>query len=176
MTYDQRHSLLSRSNLQTLTQASKNSYARKFRKVQILIQKLILILRKNSPFQEGVISEIYQRPDKSFFKDPQELEGLVYTGNLVQKFLPKQADIDKILKRIQRNVLRGPHLPVAIKEIQAGYLVSPYFRDIYLYLAQNKLSSTKTVIQKVEALAEKYILWDSYCLNLSLLQKRKQLC
>ena len=39
---------------------------------------------ENSPFQEGVISEAYQRPNKSFFQEPQELEGLVNTGNLVQ--------------------------------------------------------------------------------------------
>ena len=44
-----------------------------------------------------------------------------------------------------------------MKEIQAGYLISPYFKDLYLYLAQNKLPSTKTAIQKVET-AEKYIL------------------
>ena len=46
-----------------------------------------------------------------------------------------------------------------IKEILAGYFVSPYF--IYLYLAQNKLPSTKAAFQKVETLAEKYILLDS---------------
>ena len=105
--------------------------------------------------------ETYQRPDKSFFQEPQELESHIYAGRLVQKFLPKQADIDKILKVIQRMVLQGSHLPVTIKEIQAGYLVSPYFKDIYLYLAQNKLPSTRTTIQKVETLAEKYILLDS---------------
>ena len=105
---------------------------------------------ENSPFKEGVISEIYQRSDKSFFQEPQELEGLVNTCRLVQKFLPKQADKDKILNIIQRKVLKGTHLPVAIKEIQEGCLVSPYFKDIYLYLAQNKLPSTKTTIQKVE--------------------------
>ena len=75
--------------------------------------------------------------------------------------MPKQADTDKILKVIERKVLRGTHLSVAMKEIQAGYLTNPYFKDIYLYLAQNKLPSTKTAIQKVEALAEKYILLDS---------------
>ena len=48
-----------------------------------------------------------------------------------------------------------------IKEIQAGYLNSSYFKDIYLYLAQNKLPSSKAGIRKVEALAEKYILLDS---------------
>ena len=78
------------------------------------------------------------------------------TGKLVQKFLPKQADIDKILKIIQRNV----HLPVAIKEILAGYLISPYSKDIYLYLAQNKMPNTKTATHRVETLAQKYILLD----------------
>ena len=46
------------------------------------------------------------------------------------------------------------HLPVEVKEIQAGYLSSPHFKDIYLCLAQNKLPTVKAVIRKVEALAE----------------------
>ena len=82
-------------------------------------------------------------------------------GRLVQKFLPKQADMDKILKVIQRKVLKRTHLPITLQEIQAGYLVIPFFKDIYLFLSQNKLPSTKIVIQKVEMLAEKYILLDS---------------
>ena len=76
-------------------------------------------------------------------------------GRLIQKFLLKQADIDKILKLIQCKVIKGTNLPVTIKEIQAGYLVSSYFRDIYLYLAQNKLPSNKAAIKKIEVLAEK---------------------
>ena len=55
----------------------------------------------------------------------------------------------------------GTHLPVMIKQVQAGYLVTPYFKDIYLYLAQDKLPRTKTTIQKMETLAKKYILLDS---------------
>ena len=46
-------------------------------------------------------------------------------------------------------------LPVTVKEIQASYLINPYFKDLHLYLAQNKLPSTKTAICKVETLAEK---------------------
>ena len=54
----------------------------------------------------------------SFFQEPQELEGLFNTGKLVQKvLLSKQADINKILKIMQRKVLKGTHLPVTIKEI-----------------------------------------------------------
>ena len=50
---------------------------------------------------------------------------------------------------------------VEIKEIHARYLHSSYFKDILLYLSQNKLPSCKTAIKKVEALSEQYILLDS---------------
>ena len=89
-------------------------------------------------------------------------------GNLIQKFLPKQADIDKILKVIQRKVLKGTHLPVEIKEIQARYLTSSHFKDIYLYLSPNKLPNSKAAIRKVETLAETYILLDSLLFKITL--------
>ena len=62
--------------------------------------------------------------------------------------------------------MKGTHLPVTVKEIQAGYLSSPYFKDLYLYLVQNKLPSTKAAICKVEMLAEKYTLPDSLLFKL----------
>ena len=89
---------------------------------------------------------MYQRPDKSYFQEPPELQGLVSTGKKFKCFLPKQADIDKILKIIQRKILKGTYLPVTVKEIQAGYLIRPYFKDLYLYLAQNKFPSTRSAI------------------------------
>ena len=58
-------------------------------------------------------------------------------------------------------MLKGTHLPVEIKEIQAGYLHSPYFKEIYQYLLQNKLSHSKLAIKKLEGLSERYILLDS---------------
>ena len=120
-----------------------------------------LDFKENSPFQEGVISETFQRPDKTFFQDPKELNDFINTSNIVQKFLPKQADIDKIPKLIQRKVLKGMHLLVEIKEIQARYLTHTHFKYIYLYLSQNKLPTSKTTIRKVETLTERYILLDS---------------
>ena len=57
-------------------------------------------------------------------------------------------------------MLKGTHLPVETKEIKARYLTSSHFKDIYRYLSQNKLPISKTVIRKVEMLAERYILLD----------------
>ena len=96
-------------------------------------------IEENSPFQEGKISETYKRPDKSYVQEPYKLKDLIDTTKLIQTFLPKQMDIDKILDIIKRKVLKGTHLPLTIKEIQAGYLSSLYFKDLYLFLSKNKL-------------------------------------
>ena len=126
-----------------------------------------LDIEENSPFQAGVISETIQRPDKMFFfQNPKRLEDLIDIGNLIHKFLPKQTDIDKILHIIQRKVLKGTHLPVEIKEIQAGYLHSPYFKPLCQYLSQNRLPNSKLAIKKLEALSERYILLDSLLLRI----------
>ena len=117
-------------------------------------------IMENFPLQEGIISEIYERPDKSYVQEPYELKNLIDTTKLVQKFLPKQMDIDKILDIIKRKVLKGIHLPLTIKEIQADYLRSPYFKDLYLFLCQNKLPSRRSSIKKVEMLAENFVLLD----------------
>ena len=53
-----------------------------------------------------------------------------------------------------------------IKEIQAGYLSSPYFKDPYLFLSQNKLPSKRSTIKKVETLAESFVLLDSLIFKL----------
>ena len=54
-----------------------------------------------------------------------------------------------------------------IKEIQAGYLNSLYFKDIYLYLAHNRLPSKRAAMKRVELLAEKYMLLDSLLFKLT---------
>ena len=70
------------------------------------------------------------------------------------------------MKIIQRKFLKATYLPETVRKIQAGYSISPYFKDLYLYLAQNKLPSTKKAICKVETLAEKYTLLDSLLFKL----------
>ena len=82
---------------------------------------------ENSSHQQGIIIETYIRPDKLLIQEPPKLKGLIDTSKLIQKFLPKQTDTDKILDVIKRKVLKGTHLPLTIKEIQARYLTSPYF-------------------------------------------------
>ena len=109
---------------------------------------------------------MYESQDQSYIEEPQELTNLVNTSKLVQKYLPKQTDMDKILDIIKGKVLKDTHLPLTIKEIQAGYLTSAYFKDIYQYLAQNKLPSKRNAMCMVEILLERFILLDSLLFKL----------
>ena len=117
-----------------------------------------LDFEENSPNQEGIITEMYESPDKSYLEQPQELSDLVDSTKIIHKYLPKQVDIDKILNIIKRKVLKGTHLPLTIKEIQAGYLSSSFFKDLFVYLAHNKLPNKKNAICKVLNLSQNYVL------------------
>ena len=46
-------------------------------------------IEENSPFQESIISEVYERPDKSYFQELTELKDLIDTNNIVGKTLTK---------------------------------------------------------------------------------------
>ena len=73
-------------------------------------------------------------------------------------------------------MLKGTHLPLTIKEIQAGYLNSMFFKDLYRYMTQNKLPSKKNAIHKVLALSQNYILLDQLLFKLiTVLDKEKAL-
>ena len=54
----------------------------------------------------------------SYFQEPVELKDLIDTRNIIQQFLPKQTDIDKILEIIRKKVLKGTHLPLTIRLIR----------------------------------------------------------
>ena len=78
-----------------------------------------------------------------------------------------RSDLVNILKMIQRKVLKGRHLLVIMKEIKAGYLTNPHFKDIYIYLAQNKLPSSKVALMRTETLEERYLLLGSLLFRLN---------
>ena len=68
------------------------------------------------------------------------------------------------------------HLPLTIKEIQVGYLASSFFKDLYRYLAQNIMPHKRHARNKVETLAESFILLDSLLFKLvTILDKEKTL-
>ena len=109
---------------------------------------------------------MYKNIDKSYLEQPQELSDLVDSKKIIHKYLPKQVDIDKILNIIKRRVLKGTHLQLTIKKIQAGYLRSSFFKDLFVYLAHNKLPTKKNAIHKVLTSSQNYVLLDQLLFKL----------
>ena len=141
-------------------------------KVMVGIE-LNLDFEENSPHKEGIITETYKSPDKSYLEQPQEQSDLVDSTKLIHKYLSKQVDIDRIMDIIMRKVLKGTHLPLTIKEIQAGYLSSSFFKDLYMYLAHNKLPSKKNAIHKVLTLPQNYVLLDQLMFKLIMIPDKE---
>ena len=53
------------------------------------------------------MSKTFQRLDKSFFQQPKELGSLINKENLIHKYLPKQTDIDKMLRGNPEESIEG---------------------------------------------------------------------
>ena len=69
----------------------------------------------------------------------------------MHRYLPKQADIDRIMQQISRKYLTKLQLPCSIRDMQAAYLSSPHFRDIYLSVGTNKMPSQARSAKKLES-------------------------
>ena len=77
-----------RSNVSRSQESSQSSPS-----VENINSDINLDFEENSPFLEGVISETFQRLDKSFLQDPKELNDLINTGNLIQRFFCQNKQI-----------------------------------------------------------------------------------
>ena len=109
---------------------------------------------------EEVLDPEIVLPSIQDFITPHALDKQINMKNTIQKFLPKQQDLDKILKQIDRKVLRDTRLPCTLKDLRAAYIQSPHFRDIYIYLLQNRLPINKRQALRIQANANNYLIMD----------------
>ena len=110
------------------------------------------------PFAEDTVEPVFKRPEMTDFEIPPVLEEMIPDGSLIHKHLPKQADIDKILTQINRKYLRRMHLPCSLKDMQAAYMQSPHFCDIYNAIMFNRYPNHRKAIEKLQqAMLSQYV-------------------
>ena len=111
------------------------------------------------PFMEDTVELIFKKPEITDFEIPPVLEEMIPDGSSIHKHLPKQADIDKILTQINRKYLRRMHLPCSLKDMQAAYMQSPHFRDIYNAIMFNRYPKHRKEIEKLhQAMLSQYVI------------------
>ena len=99
-------------------------------------------------------------PTEQDFVLPPPLESLLDKAKMAYKFLPKQGDIDRLIAKINKKVLRDTNLCVDLRDLKAAYLTSPHFRDIYLYLLQNRMPLGKGAAKRLDQNARNYLILD----------------
>ena len=110
------------------------------------------------PFSEDIVEPVFKRPEMTDFEIPPVLEEVIPDGALIHRNLPKQADIDRIMIQINRKYLKRMHLPCSLKDMQAAYMQSPHFCDIYNVLMFNRYPNCKRAIEKLQqAMLSKYM-------------------
>ena len=110
------------------------------------------------PLTEDTVEPVFKKPEITDFEIPLVLEEMIPDGSLIHKHLPKQAYIDKILTQINRKYLRRMHLPCSLKDMQATYMQSPHFCDIYNAIMFNKYPKHRKAIEKLhQAMLNQYV-------------------
>ena len=75
--------------------------------------------------------------------------------------IPQQKNLDKLFKLLETKILRQVHLPTSFRDLHGAYLHSPHFRDIYLYLLQNKAPHNQCKRFRVISQSTDYMLLDN---------------
>ena len=109
---------------------------------------------------EEVLAPEIRIPTESDFELPPPLQDVVDPSKITHKFLPKQGDIDRLLSKINKKVLRDTNLSLDLRDLRAAYVTSPHFKDIYLHLTQNKMPIGKIAARWLDNQARNYMILD----------------
>ena len=101
-------------------------------------------------YQDKEVEAVFKVPELDDFLPP-VLGDQIMDSTLMHRYLSKQADTDRIMEQISRKYLTKLQLPCSTRDMQAAYLNSPHFRDIYLSVGMNKMASKARSARKLEA-------------------------
>ena len=73
---------------------------------------------------------------------PQALVPIDTPLSIILKHIPRQSDIDKIVKNIETCVIHSLELPIQAQDLIKAYQHSTHFCDIYQYITDGKLPSS----------------------------------
>ena len=98
--------------------------------------------------KEQVLDPEIQIPWLNNFIPPQSLDKVVDLSKAAYKFL--QGEIDRLLKQIEKKVLRDINISNEFRDLKAAYMDSPHFRDIYLNLMHGKVPLNKGATRRMK--------------------------
>ena len=121
--------------------------------VQTAIQRMS---EKHPDFEIEPVSTI-RPPEIKYTQTLQALVPIDTPLSIIHKHIPRQSDIDKIVKNIETRVIHSLELLIQAQDLIKAYQHSTHFRDIYQYITDGKLPSSTKAQNCIRAEALNYV-------------------
>ena len=116
---------------------------------------------KHPDFEIQIINTI-RRPDIEYTKTSQPLVPVDTPLLVIRKHIPRQSDIDKIVKSIETCMIHGLELPIQAQDLVKAYQTSMHFRYIYHDITDGKLPSGTKAQNCIHAEALNYVVVNNF--------------
>ena len=121
--------------------------------VQTAIQRMS---EKHLDFEIEPVNTI-QPPEIEYTQTSQALVPIDTPLSIIHKHIPRQSDIDKIVKNIKTHVIHSLELPIQAQDLVKAYQHYTHFLDIYQNITDGKLPSSAKAQNCIRAEALNYI-------------------
>ena len=122
--------------------------------VQTAIQRMS---EKHPDFEIEPVNTI-QPPEIEYTQAPQALVPIDTSLSIIHKHIPRQSDVDKIVKNIETRVIHSLELLIQAQDLVKAYQHSTHFHDIYQYITDGKLPSSTKAQNCIRAEALNYVI------------------
>ena len=121
--------------------------------VQTAIQRMS---EKHQDFEIEPVITI--RPSEiEYTQTPQALVPIDTPLSIIRKHIPRQSDIDKMVRNIETHVIHSLELLIQAQDLIKAYQHSTRFHDIYQYITDGKLPSSTKAQNCIRAEALNYV-------------------
>ena len=132
--------------------------------VQTAIQR---VSEKHPDFEIEPVNTI-RPPEIEYTQTPQALIPIDTPLSIICKHIPRQSDIDKIVRNIETCVIHSLELPIQAQDLINAYQTSTCFCDIYQYITDGKLPSNSKVQNCIRAKALNYVVINNFLFRIDM--------
>ena len=132
--------------------------------VQTAIQRMS---EKHPDFEIEPVNTI-RPPEIEYTQMPQGLVPIDTPLSIICKHIPRQSDIDQIVRNIETRVIHSLELPIQAQDLIKAYQHSTRFCDIYQYIIDGKLPSSTKVQNCIRAEALNYVIINHFLFRIDM--------
>ena len=132
--------------------------------VQTAIQRMS---EKHLDFEIELVNTI-RPPEIKFTQTPQALVPIDTPLSIIHKHIPRQSDIDRIVRNIETRVIHSLELPIQAQDLVKAYQHSTHFHDIYQYITDGKLPTSIKAQNCIRAEALSYVVINNFLFRIDM--------